>query len=155
MTVRCRSKRKRVTAPESDEVLTQQHMADATDINRIVQRYAQTGMWDHINPREPMYGDFTEANSLQEAFEIIRNAEADFQKLPSAVRKAASYDPAEMLRMLASPEGAFALQEAGLPFVNAIPNPDPASQKLAQSGTSPTAPSSEKGASAPEGTAAP
>ena len=118
-------RRPSVYAPSSDEVLVQEHQALSADINEIVRRFAQTGMWDHINPREPMYGDFSEATDLASAFAIIHKAQADFEKLPSAVRKAADHNPAKLAEMLATQEGAFALQSAGLPFKDPIPDPFP------------------------------
>lgn len=94
----------------------QGNLADQCDLNRIVKRYAQTGVWDHLSPRQPTYGDFTGARSLDEAYELVRQAEEEFYSLPADVREKAANDPVRFLEMLASEDGAEILRQAGLPI---------------------------------------
>ena len=89
------------------------------DINRIVKRHAQTGMWDHLAAKTPLYGDFAEYQDLQTATEAVQRAQDEFMALPARVRAVAANDPVEFARMCATVEGHDALVEAGLP-----PGPD-------------------------------
>ena len=104
---------------------TQQHFREKQDINRIVRDFAQTGRWDHVMNENPQYGDFSGARHLQEALNLTRSAETDFMRLPASVRQAASNDVVEYLEMLATPEGAQELCNAGLPIDGLTPEPAP------------------------------
>lgn len=115
--------RERVPARTSSELKTQQHLKDSVDVNKIVDTYMKTGVWQHVQDRTPMYGDFSAFDDLQSAMTLVRNVEAEFNALPAVVRKAAQNDPAVFFEMLTSPEGCWALQEAGLPFVEPITDP--------------------------------
>ena len=112
-----RRERPRVQLDTGDQVITKQSMKDTVDINRIVARQGQTGLWDHLNPRTPTYGDVSGAVSLQEAFEQARDANESFMELPAQVRALANNDPVQFLAMLADEEATQALVEAGLPIV--------------------------------------
>lgn len=111
--------REPVPSNSTGESMTQQSAHDQTDINRIVKRYGESGVWSHLAPVQPTYGDFTGARDLSEAYELVRQVEEEFELLPAAVREAADYDAAVYLEMLAAPEGAAALQAAGLPLAEA------------------------------------
>lgn len=95
---------------------TKQSHKDECDVNNIVRKHASTGLLNHVTRREPLYGDFTGVISLQDSLENVAAAQAEFDALPSAIRAAANNDPLEFARMVAHPEGAAALEEAGLVF---------------------------------------
>ena len=122
-TVGNRWSRTRTSFDSGDEMLTRQEQLDQVDINNIVARYATTGMWDHINPVEPVFGDISEANDLEQALTLVAEANSEFEELPSSVRNAAGNDPVRFREMLADPAGAYALQEAGLRFTRELPEP--------------------------------
>lgn len=79
-------------------------------------RFGQTGVWSHLAPVEPRYGDFSVSMELAEAMNLIDEAEAAFEVLPAKVRAAAENDPVRFAEMLASPEGVDILEKAGLPI---------------------------------------
>lgn len=93
---------------------TKQQFKDVTDVNLIVKEHTRTGQLTHLNPRKPMYGDFSLANDLKTAFDEVHAAHDAFMELPSEVRKAAKNDPVEMLELLATEEGTQTLVDAGL-----------------------------------------
>ncbi len=95
---------------------TKQSFKDDCDINKIVKRHAQTGLWDHVGKREPHYGDFSKAQDLKEMTDQVMAAQAEFDALPSAVRGLCRNNPEILLRALASPEETAALFDAGLPM---------------------------------------
>lgn len=117
--VRPRDFRVPVVAPDCGPSRTKTNTGFETDINKIVSQYQKTGRFDYVNPQIPMYGDFTAANSLQEAMDLVQSAEDGFRSLPPSVRNVAGGDPTELLRMLATEDGRAALEEAGMEIVPA------------------------------------
>lgn len=118
------------STPVGEISRTKQSMQEDCDINLIVKRHAQTGMWDHLNPIAPTYGDFTAAVDLQAAMAAADQAERQFMQLPAEVRAAAQNSPIELLNMLADEDGYQALVKAGLPVEpspkDSEPLPEPA-----------------------------
>jgi len=94
---------------------TKQAPAQETNINLMVGRYMKTGVFTNINPREPKYGDFSEATSLEDAFNRVQAANREFMALPAKVRALAQNNPITLLEMLADEGATAALIEAGLP----------------------------------------
>lgn len=104
-----------VYPPQGGPSRAKQSFKDDCDINLIVKRHAQRGLWDHINPVEPKYGDFSKATDLQTAIELVTAAEESFFELPAAVRTVVDNDPVQFLNALADEDGFRDLVEAGLP----------------------------------------
>ena len=94
---------------------TKQSFADETDIHAIIRKYEQKGVYT-VNPREPLYGDFTNVDDYLDAKLRVSTAQAAFADLPSELRDAAANDPAELLRMVATEEGRAQLEELGMEF---------------------------------------
>jgi len=112
-----RPERKRVTADVGTGTRTKQANRNETDINLMVARYKKTGQFQNLNPREPKYGDFSEAVSLEEAFHQVQEANRSFMQLPAAVRALAQNNPVTLLEMLADEGATAALVAVGLPIV--------------------------------------
>lgn len=116
---------------------TQQSARDQVDLNRIFKRYGSTGQLDHLNPREPHYGDATQALDLATAIELVRSSQADFERLPASVRKACDHNPVVMLQMLETMDGAQLLVDAGMPVEGVKPTvqsvPDGAAEERSES----------------------
>lgn len=75
------------------------------DINTIVKRYADTGMWSNsLKPAtaKPMFGDFTSVPDFVQAQNIIVAAKNQFDALPAEVRKRFNNDPAQLLEFVSS-----------------------------------------------------
>lgn len=86
--------------------LTQQDRAAECDINRIVARHAETGLWGEslaTPTRQPMYGDFTADVDLYTAQKLLCTAKESFASLPSDVRKEFGNDALVMLKWLENP----------------------------------------------------
>lgn len=101
--------------PGGGELMTKQAGAEDCDVNLIVKMYGQNGSLQHVNPREPMYGDFTGPKDYFEARAYLEQVDKDFAELPSAVREIAQNDPMTYLEMLADEGGFQALKAAGMP----------------------------------------
>jgi len=116
--------RKRVLTEVGTDNRTKQANRAETDINMMVARYKKTGVFQNINPREPKYGDFTAAVTLEEAFQITQDANRSFMELPAKVRALAENSPVMLLQMLADEGATKALVEAGLPVKTPAAQPN-------------------------------
>lgn len=96
--------------------LTKQSFGDDCNINTIMAKHMKTGLIEHLNPRTPMYGDFSMVNDFHSALERVTEAQEQFALLPSAVRNLVANDPERLLKALTDPEETAALAEAGLPM---------------------------------------
>lgn len=76
-----------------DKTLTQQHMADECDINKLVERFVVTGEIPTLR-MPPMQGDFTRAPTYQEALNLMVEARQSFMRLDAKVRSRFDNDPA-------------------------------------------------------------
>lgn len=94
---------------------TWQAAKDECDVNLIIANYNRTGLMNHVNPKQARYGDFSEALELQEAIQLVRQAEAEFMALPAPIRAMANNDPVVFMEMLADEGAVAALKAAGLP----------------------------------------
>lgn len=111
-----------------NETKVWQASKDETDVNIIMANYAKTGVVTHQNTKQPMYGDFSNSITLQEALKVAEAAKAGFQNLPPEVRFLAGNDPVKFLQMVESGEHTEAFQKAGLTkpidVTKAGPKPD-------------------------------
>lgn len=137
-----------VVHTDDGKKVTQQHFMEETNILNIVNRYGRTGQFDHLNPVEPLYGDFTMATDLQSAIDLVDRADEEFMQLPASVRKAADNDRVKMLAMLATPEGTRELAAAGLE-VKISPEAPPEWQPKPEPTPGPSGPVSPAPAGAP------
>lgn len=114
-------KRRRDTFDCGTTLMTKQSFKDECDVNVVVRNHAQTGMWTHLNPINPTYGNFALATDLQEALAMVEYSETEFSKLPAEVRSACNNNPVELLQRLAHPGDAQILVDLGLPISEAAP----------------------------------
>jgi len=96
-----------------EEGKTIQSFLEETDINKIVEKYQQTGALDHVNRRLPEYG-FATGDSFNESMNIIVKAKEMFEELPSSIRNKMDNDPAKFLDFVQNPENAEKMVEMGL-----------------------------------------
>lgn len=97
------TKRKKVTiACAEGSSKTQQHFKDESDINRIVNKYAETGIITHIRQQPQQYG-YATSQSFTEAMQIVAEAKSNFAELPSSVRTHFNNDPAQYLDAIEDP----------------------------------------------------
>lgn len=108
-----RSERNRVAFRDETPSRTKQSFKDQCDVNVVVRKYATAQPEFFQNPRPEQFGDATGVVDLQEAINLIRDADEAFASLPSSVRKLAGNDRVNFLRMLADEEGVELLKDAG------------------------------------------
>lgn len=119
------------------ELMTKQAFKEQCDINFIVKQHASTGVWSHLNPVAPTYGDNTGAEDLQGSIQAVRDAQAEFDALPATVRALAGNNPVQLLEMLGDEDAFAELVAVGLPVEDRAPAQPPA----APPGGSPSPPS--------------
>lgn len=76
--------------------LTQQQFVEESDINHIIARYRVSGFVPS-NGRQPMYDDFSNLPSYQEALDIVNRGADAFMSLSSDVRAQFENDPSKFL----------------------------------------------------------
>ena len=82
--------------------MTDRSFKDECDINKIVERCMRVG-WPE-DPGNAQYGDFANMpGTLQEAFDMMHDAEDKFSALPSDVRRAFDNDPQQFLLSFQDP----------------------------------------------------
>ena len=79
------------------ESMTEQSHKDQCDVNLIIKQYERTGLITHLTSVKAEYGD-VDAIELQQALELVKNADIAFMDLPSQLRKHFDNDAVEFLR---------------------------------------------------------
>lgn len=96
-----------------DKSLTQQHLAEETDINWIVKRYAQTGeVPQHQLP--PLNSDFAANLTFEQSMNLIVEARESFDALPSEIRTRFHNNPAEFVDFMSDAKNGDQIREMGL-----------------------------------------
>ncbi|WNK14671.1 MAG: internal scaffolding protein [Microvirus sp.] len=94
--------------------LTDDSQEQSCNINFIVERYVRTGIPPAYKQGTATYDDFTEAPTFQEALEIIKDAQEQFNGLPAAVRTRFKGDPGEFLAFVANRDNLEEAHDLGL-----------------------------------------
>lgn len=105
--------RVRVTLVCEGKGRTKQSMKDECDINRVMKRFAATGVLPTASGKRPMYADVTGVD-FQKMMDVMSSAQAAFDALPSGVRKRFSNDPGEFVDFASDPDNAEELVKMGL-----------------------------------------
>lgn len=97
-----------------DVSLTKQADKESADINNIMKRYEKTGQLPEMIKTNPHWGDYSDAPTFQEAFEIVQKAEDQFAALDAQVRKRFGNNPAAFLEFASDPKNAKEMVDLGL-----------------------------------------
>ncbi len=89
---------------------TEQHHAKSVNINTIMARYHKTGVIDHVNKHGANYGDVT-GMDFHTAQNLVATQKTVFAELPAYARDHFQNDVQKYLTLVATPEGAEALQD--------------------------------------------
>lgn len=107
-----RFRRIRVIHPEGGEILVKQSLSEETDINKIVERYAEYGTVPILS--NPKFGDFTDGFTYHDVMSAVKEAEVDFLRLPARVRDLCENDVSVFLDKVFTEDGRKELEAAGL-----------------------------------------
>jgi phage internal scaffolding protein len=86
------------------ESLTQQHFQEECDILNIIKRHDRNGIIEHVQRGQARYGDFSEIADYREALDLVQDANTEFMKIPSDIRKKFNNNPGEFLNFVNNPE---------------------------------------------------
>lgn len=92
----------------------QQHLAQETDINRIMSKYQKTGLLTHVSRYAGQYGDFSMVPDYKTGLERIQASQEMFMSLPSSIRDRFNNDPAQFIEFATNPDNQEELQNMGL-----------------------------------------
>ena len=91
----------------SDPSMTKQSFKDECDINVILARYENTGMYyDPLTTRgsrAPLFDDFTAVPDYMDAQNFVIEAGELFNELPSRIRRRFDNSPSKLLEFLSDP----------------------------------------------------
>lgn len=94
--------RDRVTMTTDLPSRTKQQFAQECDINNIMARYQKTGAIAHANQNEARYG-FATGLDFRESIELVKEAQDQFNDLPSSLRKKFGNSPQNYLEFVQDP----------------------------------------------------
>lgn len=78
---------------------TEQNHKKECDVNLILKKYDKTGLVTHIQQFEAEFGDYTGLD-FRNMLDTVRHAQADFDQLPSEIKKRFNHDPGELLAFI-------------------------------------------------------
>lgn len=115
-------KRERVALAPGGERRTKQSFRDECDINKVVERYARTGM---LPPGSGVgrYVDCSNVTSYLDAVLKVKNAEDAFNALPAKVRDRFKNSPEAMIRFVLDRANRKEAQELGLVKPDVVATP--------------------------------
>lgn len=99
---------------EGDRGVTKIADAKDCDINLIMKRFEKTGQLPNMIAREGRYGDFSAVPDYQEALQIVRTAQEQFENLDVTIRNKFENDPAKFLAFATDEKNIDKLEEMGL-----------------------------------------
>lgn len=119
----------RVRTEVGDESMVLQQFAEEVDINTIMDKYQQTGLFTHVAQYAGQYGDFSVSPDYKTALEKIMAADEMFSTLPAKLRDRFHNDPAEFIEFATDEKNIDALRDMGL--AEKLPSkPDPVEVKV-------------------------
>lgn len=107
-------KRERQGFETEGESLTQQHFSEDAEINNIIAFHDRNGIIKNVQQGIANYGDYSEVHEYREALDLIRQADEDFMKLPSSVRRQFNNNAGDFFEFAGNPENQSELVEMGL-----------------------------------------
>lgn len=97
-----------------DDGVTRQEFAEECDINILMARYQKSGLLPQDPSARPIYGDFVDLPTYQDAQNIILAAGEAFASLPAVVRREFENDPAQFVAFAEDPANLERMREWGL-----------------------------------------
>lgn len=94
---------KRVQTVLEGESLTDQSLAQETDVNYIVNKYMKTGQLSHLRNAQGSYQDVSEFGDTLDALNKLTKAQNTFDELPSQLRERFGNSPIQMVEFLQNP----------------------------------------------------
>lgn len=100
--------------------LTEPQFAEETDINGIVYRMQRGEFTSNADYKEPIYGTTFSPNQVQDAVETLRQAQNEFNALPSNVRAFFKNNPNELISFVQDENNLGKAIELGIVDINKL-----------------------------------
>lgn len=139
----------RVQTFNEDPPMTDPQWTEESDINYIMDKFQKTGQLTHTSNRQGVYADVSQIPDLLGAAIIVKEAQDNFNALPSQIREKFKNDPQEMINFLQDPKNAEEAVKLGLLNKQELKNDNSndeknaPSKKQAKQKTDPPAPKTE------------
>lgn len=104
----------RVATKNLDPDKTDTSWGPDTDVNNIVNKWTRTGQNPHPARSDGQYVDISQVTDLMGAVEVVQQASASFDALPSELRATFQNDPIQMVEFLNDPKNHDQAREMGL-----------------------------------------
>lgn len=116
---------KRVKTVNNEKTRTQQHMQDATDVNKIMERYKKTGTITHINNSiQGKYMDLTKLpSSYLDAINVVNHAQNTFESMPAKLKEKFQHNPQTLINWMADKKNEDEAIQLGLIAPRSKPAP--------------------------------
>lgn len=98
--------------------LTVQSQAEDADINVMMKRFGVTGQFP-INPKTPLYGDFSDVTDFASALNAVQAAEHAFLEYPADFRARFENNPQLFLEFCENPANRDEIKKLGLAAADA------------------------------------
>lgn len=105
---------KRVYTVNDQPSKTDQQYKEDCDTNTILQKFMRTGQVTHLAKSQGSFQDVSEIKDLAESLQLVKDAESNFLKYPSKLRKKFNNNIHEMINWLNDPENTEEAIELGL-----------------------------------------
>jgi len=111
--------------------MTKQSHKEECDINNIIKQYQVTGIVAHISEKAASgaYVDLPDPLDFQQSLNLVMEAQASFDSLPSSVRSRFENDPTRFLEFMQNPENQEEMISLGL-AKDTRPAPAPSQPEL-------------------------
>lgn len=106
--------RKRVSVSFPKQGRTKRSFLQECDINTIVRKFNQNGQLTNQIKNNPIYANFADLPTYQEALNTVINAQEQFDNLPSELREKFHNEPSEFLAFVKDPSNNEELVKLGL-----------------------------------------
>lgn len=106
------TKRKKTAITFSGKGLTRQSEKDDCDINKILDRYVETGVISGMG--QPQKFGYASELSYTESMQIVADAQSQFEQLPSEIRTRFENKPEKFLAFVENEENRPEMAEMGL-----------------------------------------
>lgn len=94
--------------------VTKQEFKEECDINVIIARNKKTGELPRVYFKNPIYGDFSNIPSYENAFNMVKQADEDFMQLDARIRKRFDNDPVKFLNFVSDPNNVQEMIDLGI-----------------------------------------
>lgn len=104
----------RLKTINNEQTMTQQNLVEQADINKLIRSHGVSHIVQNANALEALYGMEITSMDLQDAEQMIKDAEKLFNEVPSEIRKKFANDAGAFIDYATNPDNLEEMQKLGL-----------------------------------------